>query len=302
MHPFRFGASVHTVASRGQLHELARRAEGAGFSTLCVADHLGLAATFPTIVSAADATSTLRFGTLVVNNDFHMPLRLAQEAATTDVLTDGRLELGLGSGWSKPEYDLLGVGYDRPSVRAARLAEAIPVMKKAWAGEPLFSIGEHELTAVQPPLQKPHPPILIGGNSDAVLRLAATEADAVGFTGLRWRKGRLDPSGIGIDAIEERVAFVRQEAGDRFAELELNALSQVTQVTDDPDEALRPISERFGVDPAIAAASPFTLVGPVPALIDKLVAIRQRLGLSYWIVFEDALDAITPVVEALSGT
>ena len=302
MHPFRFGTAVRAVTSREQVQELARRAEGKGYSTLCVADHLGLASMFPTIVSAGDATSTLRFGTLVVNNDFHMPLRLAQDAATTDVLTEGRLELGLGSGWARPEYELLGIPYRRPSVRAASLAETIPVLRKAWAGEPRFSFGPHEVSAVPPPVQKPHPPLMIGGNGDAVLRIAATEADIVGFTGLAWRRDRLVGSAIDVESVEERIGFVRKEAGDRFDGLELNALSQVTQVTDDPEEALRPISERFGVGTAETAASPFTLVGPVPALVDKLVAIRERLGLSYFIVFEEALDPFAPVVEALAGT
>jgi probable F420-dependent oxidoreductase len=305
MHPFRFGASVRAVTSRSQLQELARRVEGAGFSTLCVADHLGLASMFPTIVSAADVTTTLRFGTLVVNNDFHMPLRLAQDAATTDVLTDGRLELGLGSGWSKPEYDMLGVAYDRPSVRAARLAEAIPVMRKAWAGEYSFSIGGRELKAVPPPTQQPHPPLLIGGNSDALLRIAAAEADIVGFTGLSWRRGGLQPSALEVDAVEERVAFVRKEAGDRFGDLELNAISQVTQIVSDDDEALealKPLAERFGTDPAVLVESPFTLVGSADALTDKLIALRERLGISYWNVFEEAVDTLAPVVKVLAGT
>jgi probable F420-dependent oxidoreductase len=302
VHPFRFGVGTGVIESRDRWHELARRVEDLGFSTLCIPDHLGRASPFPALVSAAEATSRLRLGTLVVNNDFHRPLRLAQDVATTDMLTGGRLELGLGSGWSKPEYDLLGIAYDSPSVRAARLAEAIRVMQAAWTGEPRFSIGELDLPAVPEPAQRPHPPLLIGGNSDAVLRVAAAEADIVGLTGLAWRRGRLNPSAIGVDAIEERIAFVRKEAGDRFAELELNALSQVTEVTDDPEAALKPLAERFGVDPAIAAEGPFTLVGPVAALIEKLVALRERLGVSYWVVFEQAVDAFAPVVAALAGT
>jgi probable F420-dependent oxidoreductase len=302
VHPFRFGVAAGAIESRDRWHELARRVEDLGFSTLCIPDHLGRPSMFPALVSAAEATSRLRLGTLVVNNDFHRPLRLAQDVATTDVLTGGRLDLGLGSGWAKPEYDLLGITYDRPSVRARRLAGAVSVMKAAWAGEPRFCIGGVELAAVPAPAQKPHPPLLIGGHSDAVLRLAATEADIVGLTGLTWRRDRLDPSGIAVDAIEERIDFVRKEAGDRFDNLELNALSQVTQVTDDLDGALKPLAERFGVDPAVAAASPFSLVGPVPALIDKLVALRERLGMSYWVVFEQAANAIAPLVAALAGT
>ena len=239
MHPFRFGLASGAVESRDRWHELARKVEDLGFSTLCVPDHLGRTSTFPALVSAAEATSKLRLGTLVVNQGKAVG---RSQRKHYRVFGGGRLELGLGSGWSKPEYDLLGITYDRPSVRAARLAEAIEVMKTAWAGEPRFSLVGMDLPAVPEPAQRPHPPLLIGGNGDTILRLAAAEADIVGFTGLRWRGGRLDPGGIAVDAIEERIAFVRKEAGERFGELELNVLSQVTQVTDDVDEALKPAS------------------------------------------------------------
>lgn len=175
-----------------------------------------MADAFAPLVSAADVTSTLRLGTMVINNDFARPLRLAQEAATVDLLTDGRLELGIGSGWAKPEYDLLGIAYDRPRIRAARLADAISVMKRAWAGEVTISGARNDPAAVPRPLQLPQPPLLIGGHSDAVLRLAAQEAEIIGFTGVTWTGSGLGATGAGVEPFAERVGFVRSVAGDRF--------------------------------------------------------------------------------------
>jgi probable F420-dependent oxidoreductase len=161
---------------------------------------------------------------MVINNDFFHPLRLAQEAATVDVLTDGRLELGLGSGWSRPEYDLLGVSYDRPRVRAARLADAVRTMKRAWSGEITMPGTAESLAAVPAPLQRPHPPLVIGGHGDAILTLAAAEADIVGLTGLTWTGSALAPTGASLESLTERTAFVRAEAKTRADALECNVL------------------------------------------------------------------------------
>jgi probable F420-dependent oxidoreductase len=305
VHPFRFGVSVRSVTSRSQLQDLARRAEGQGFSTLCFADHLGLASMFPSIVSAAEATTTLRLATLVVNNDFQMPLRLAQDAATVDVLTGGRLELGLGSGWAKPEYEILGIPYQRPSVRGARLAEAVRTMKTAWAGEPRLAFGPIDLTAVPAPQQQPHPPLLIGGNSNVVLRLAAREADIVGLTGLAFPKGatEVDVSGFKPASVDERVAWVRSQAGERFDQLELNALVQRVIVTDDRQQAATELAAQWpvlSVDDVLQ--TPYALIGTVDQMAESLQACRRRWGLSYFVAHEWSLDAIAPVVARLVGT
>ena len=205
LRPFRFGVNSTTVESRSAWQERARRLEGEGWSILLVPDHLGGPSTFAPLVSAADATSRLRVGTLVINNDFFHPLRLAQEAATVDLLTDGRLELGVGSGWNRPEYQVLDVAYDRPSLRAARLRAALATVKSAWAGgaRPRGRDGAGGPRAVPAPRQQPHPPLLIGGHSDAVLELAATEANIVGFTGLTWTGSSLAPTGASVEALAE---------------------------------------------------------------------------------------------------
>src|SRR5262249_41050439 len=161
------------------------------------------------LVLAADATEHLRVGTLVINNDFFHPLRLAQETATVDLLTDGRLELGLGTGWNRPEYELMGVGYDRPPIRTARLADALRIMKQAWAGDVTVDGRTSSEPAVPAPVQRPYPVLLIGGQGDATLTLAATEADIVGFTGLTWTGSALAPTGGSLKTLSERAAFVR---------------------------------------------------------------------------------------------
>jgi probable F420-dependent oxidoreductase len=243
--------------------DLARKVEDLGFSTLLAADHLGAASPFEPLVVAAGATERLRVGTLVINNDFQQPLLLAREAATVDRLTDGRLELGLGSGWNKPEFDLLGLDYDPPATRAARLHGAIRSMKQAWAGDPRVGSGERSRPAVPIPAQHPHPPIQIGGNGDAILTLVANEADIVGFTGSTWRGDRMRPTGVSAEAIEERISFVRAAAGDRADDLELSALVQ--RIDAGGTEGVLEELAKGGVDRAAVADSPFFLLGSRPS-------------------------------------
>lgn len=302
--PFRFGVNTTGVESRAAWQDRARRLEGEGWSTLLVPDHLGAMSTFAPLVSAADVTTKLRVGSLVVNNDLFHPLRLAQEAATVDLLTDGRLELGLGSGWNQPEYQLLEVPYDRPAQRAGRLGEAVAAMKSAWAGETRLpgADGSEGNRAVLVPTQRPYPPLLIGGHGDTVLTLAASEADIVGFTGLTWTGTALAPTGASIDALAERVAFVRERAEGRFDDLELNILTQVASIGGDTDTVVSETASMLGAKPELVRSTPLTLIGSVSEVVDKLVATRERLGISYVVVFDTAIDEMAPVVAQLAGT
>jgi probable F420-dependent oxidoreductase len=302
--PFRFGVNTTKIQSRTAWQERARRLEAEGWSTLLVPDHLGAVSTFVPLVSAADATTELRVGSLVINNDLFHPLRLAQEAATVDLLTDGRLELGIGSGWNQPEYELLEVAYDRPAERAARLRQAVATVKSAWAGEPRLPAtgGGEETRAVLGTVQRPHIPILIGGHGDQILTLAATEADIVGSTGLTWTGSSLAPTGAAVDALAERVRFVRDRAGDRFDSLELNILTQVVSIGGDTPATVMELAATLGTEPDLVRTTPLTLIGSVPEVVDKLVAIREQLGLSYVVVFDTAIDEMTPVVAQLAGT
>lgn len=302
MHQFRFGLAATSLTGQKSWEDLAKRCKDAGFATLLTADHLGPLSPFPPLVSAAAVTSELRVGTFVLNNALHHPLRLAQDAATVDLLTDGRLELGLGTGWNKAEFDALGLSYDRPSRRAQRLVDAVQIIKRAWGGDPTVSLGVDMNVAASPrPLQDPLP-ILIGGHGDAVLRLAAEEAQIVGFTGLTWSKGGLVPSGAPIESFVERARFVRDAAGRRSDELELNVLVQSCEIGPGAESAVDALASRFGVERQLILETPLVLAGSPAQVTEKLQGLRERVGLSYFVVFEAALASMAEVVGGLAGT
>lgn len=309
MRPFRFGLSVGRAESRAEWADKARRVEDLGFSTLLIPDHLS--PIFPPLlplVSAADATTTLRVGTFVLNNDFRHPVLLAREAAALDLLTDGRLELGLGAGHMQSEYEEAGLRFDPGSVRVERLGESVRVVKSLLSGQPTTFEGAHyrvrDHTVHPLPVQRPHPPILIGGHGRHLLTLAAREADVVGFVGFGHLRGgtAVDASGFRPSAVDERVALVRAAAGDRFADLELNVLLQRVTTTDDPRqeaEALHARQPVVSVEDALA--TPFFLAGSVDAMAEALLARRERWGFSYFVAFEAYLAAFAPVVARLAG-
>jgi len=242
MKPFRFGVNVGRARSRAEWVEKARKIEGLGYDALTVPDHLtDLFAPMPAVLSAAEATKKIRVGTNVLNNDLRHPILVAREAATVDLLTDGRLQLGLGAGSLRSEYDQAGLGFDPGATRVERLAEAVTIIKDLLKGERVTFAGRHYRvtghTIAPLPVQRPHPPILIGGNGPRLLTLAAREADIVGFSGITFRHGGRAPpdlSGWRASRVDERVRLVREVAGaERCGRLELNALVQRVVVTDD---------------------------------------------------------------------
>jgi probable F420-dependent oxidoreductase len=301
--PFRFGLSVRAAESRAALREQARRAEALGYSTLLLADHLGLAAPLPALVSLAEACG-LRVGTFVLNNDFRHPGLLAQEAATIDLLTDGRLELGLGAGHMASEYREIGLPFDRPGRRVERLAESVTIVKRLLAGEEVTFAGDHyELAGhrLSPLPAQAHVPLVIGGNGPRLLSLAAREADIVGFVGFTHRRGgtEFDFAAFSDAGTAERVALVRDAAGERFGALELNALVQRVEVTDRPDSVLAELSAEFALEPETLRSSPYLLIGSPEAMAETLLERRERLGISYWVVFEPYIEAFADVIARL---
>jgi probable F420-dependent oxidoreductase len=311
MRPFRFGVSLRPAQSRGEWQERARKVEDLGYAVLTVPDHLAdLLAPLPALVSAAEATRHLRIGTNVLNNDLRHPVLLAREAAAIDLLTDGRFELGLGAGSIRSEYDEAGLGFDRGAVRVERLAEAVAVIKGLLGGEQVTFAGRHYCVSghvLSPgPVQKPRPPLLVGGNGPHLLALAAREADIVGFSGITFKRGGAAPPDLSawrVSGMDERARLVREAAGDdRFARLELNALVQRVVVTDARRRAAEELARRW---PQLSAdeflESPYVLIGTIEQMIEDLLARRQRWGLSYYVVREDCLDAFAPVVARLAG-
>jgi probable F420-dependent oxidoreductase len=307
--PFRFGLQVVTAASRTALVERARRAEDLGFSVLQTADHLDeVLPPLVTLATVAEATSRLRVGTLVLNNDLRHPVVLAREAAAVDLLSDGRLELGIGAGHSEPEYRSAGLPFDRPGVRIERLAESLALLDGLLSGQEVTTAGRHyTVTAARVfprPVQQPRPPILVGGGGRKVLALAARRADVVGLTGTGPTRadGRHHvPTGWPPAAVDAQVASVRSEAAAAGrATPELHALVQVVDVTDDRRGALERLQRHL---PELTLAdlegTPYLLVGSPTAMAEQLQATRERWGISFVTVRDEAL---APVIAELAGT
>ena len=305
--PFRFGVSIWAASSRDEWRAKARRAEAAGFDVVLVADHLvdGMFPPLTALVAAAEATERLRVGTLVVNNDFRHPVVLAREAATVDLLTDGRLELGIGAGHMKFEYDEAGLRYDPPAVRVARMAESAEILTRLFAGEEVHFAGEHYVVdghrLFPTPMQQPVP-LFIGGNGRRVLQTAARWAHIVGFTGFSQVEGErsVNPTHYTDAGLAEQVEWVRSAAGDRFADLELSVLVQGVTLTDDRANVaaeLQPLLPTLSVDDVLS--SPYGLIGTATQIAEQLRERRERLGISYITVFEKNLDAMAEVIATL---
>lgn len=303
MRPFRFAAVIRLADSGKAWAEKARRLEDSGFDALMVPDHLvgPRFAPIAAMTAAACATSRLRVGTLVFANDYRHPSVLAKEAATLDVLSDGRLELGLGTGWMRLEYDRAGLPFDPPGVRVSRLEEAIQVMKGLWRGEPFSYQGEHytldALEEAPVPVQRPHPALMLGGGGPRMLRLAAREADIVNLTmRVRADGSAPDPADGGPDAFRRKIDIIREEAGSRFADIELG--TSVLQIGGD-----RHTASWSAANPEAQADTPQVLTGDTAEIADRLRRWRAELGLSYFVLHHESdLDAFTPVVQALAGT
>jgi probable F420-dependent oxidoreductase len=283
--------------------DVARRAEDAGFSTLQTADHIGDPDPFLPLVAAAGVTSTLRFGPLVVNAALHHPALVARSAATADVLTDGRIELGLGTGWALAEHVATGIPLPAPAPRVDHFEAALTIVTALLRDGSSSSTGgitaDVEALGVTP-VQRPHPPLLVGAHGRRMIRVAAQHAQVVQLTGLTLTDdGGVAPGGFEPEVIDERVAWLRHDAGERFDAIELSILVQVTAVTDDAATVIAARAERAGVPPALLETTPFMLIGSVSAIVEKLVAIRERYGVSYITVRE--LDAFAPVIAALAG-
>jgi probable F420-dependent oxidoreductase len=310
MTPFRFGVNVRTAASRAEWADKARKVEALGYAVLLVPDHLAeLLAPFPALAAAAAATTRLRVGTAVLNNDFRHPALLAREAATLDVLSDGRLELGLGAGHMQSEYEQAGLAFDPDATRVERLGEAVVIVKRLLEGESVTFAGRHYRVtghSIHPrPVQRPRPPVFIGGNAPRLLTLAAREADIVGLTGIAFRHGGKEPdvSDFRAAVVDERVRLVRETAAERFDRLELTALVQRVVVTDDRRKAAGELATgRWArLTPDEILASPYALVGTVDQMVDDLRARRERWSISYVMTHEPFMDALAPVVARLAG-
>jgi len=306
--PFRFGIQVRSAGDRRSWVESVRRFEALGYGVVTMPDHFDdQMAPIPALQAAADATESIRIGALVFDNDYKHPVVLAKELATIDVLSEGRLEIGLGAGWMAVDYERSGIPYDRPGVRVDRFVEGLAVIRGAMAPGPFSFHGEHyritDYDGMPKPVQAPCPPILIGGGGPRVLRIAAREADIVGINAT-LTSGAVDQTtfdSMRAGAVDEKVALVVDAAGERLADIEMNIRAFLVSVTDDVDAALDGIAAFTGSPTSMIAESPFALVGPPSKLTEDLLERRERWGFSYVIVGPDEAEAFAPVVAALAG-
>jgi probable F420-dependent oxidoreductase len=309
MTDFRFGVQLSKAASAAAWRDTARRIEGLGYSTLFIPDHFEEQyGPLVALTVAAEATTTLKIGSLVFGNDYRHPVVLAKEVATLDLFSEGRVEFGLGAGWMANDYEQAGIPYERPGLRITTMAESLAVMKSLWTtGEATFA-GEHYhvsgATGFPTPVQRPHPPIIIGGGGQRVLGIAAREADIVGVN------PNLAAGRIGAEVLEtttaeyfhQRVEWVREAAGARFDQLELQCLTFFVQIVPNREEATAQLASMMSVTSEQINGSPIALIGTTDQIIEVLQERRESFGFSYVVVHEAELEAFAPVVAALAGT
>jgi probable F420-dependent oxidoreductase len=317
--PFRFAVQATKARSAAEWRDLARKVEDLGFSTLFVADHyLGPGpaskeasqppqhlAPIAAIATAAAVTGTLRVGCRVFCIDYHVPAALAKEAATLDLLSDGRLEFGIGAGWSEPEYRAMGITFEPGPRRIAKLAEVVSLLKAHWSGHELDHRGEFVnvtgYAGLPRPVQRPHPPIMIGGARRRVLSLAAREADIVSIANVPFTP----VNDAGLSPEEEavrRVGFVRAAAGDRFHHLDIESSPFFTQVTDDTDAAVARVAEMMRVQPDGLLRHPNVLIGSPGEIVERLESRRETIGVNYVSIQQSQIDSFAPVAALLGGT
>ena len=304
---FRFGVQVSKETSAKGWAELARRTEAAGYEVLTMPDHFtDQLAPIPALMAAASATTSLRVGALVFDNDYKHPVVLAKELATIDLLSEGRLEIGLGAGWMISDYEEAGIPYDSPKVRIDRFIEGVAVIRGAMAeGSFSFSGDHYTITNYngQPKPMQARPPLLIGGGGKRVLSYAAREADIIGINGT-MTAGVVGPEALSTmtaESVDEKVAIVAAAGAHRINDIELNIRTFFVKVTNDRAATVDGISSMFGVSKDMIDASPFALIGSVEECIEQLLERRERWGFSYTIVGAENIDECAPIVAALRG-
>src|SRR5256885_8024203 len=295
---------VSRARSAEHWREVAKRAEALGYDTLLMPDHItDQLAPMPALAAAAAATTTLRVGSFVFDNDYRNPVMLAKEATTLDLLSGGRLEFGIGAGWSRRDYQQLGIPYDTPKVRVDRMEEAVVLIKRLWTEEKVTHEGPYyrvrDAIVLPRPTQRPHPPLMIGASGPRMLRIAAREAQIVAFVPSLNRLGLETLRSMGTESVEKRIAMLRRTP--RFSEIELNVIVFDAAVTDAARSVVGALTARLKSAATAIVESPFLLYGSRASIVEDLLARRERLGISYFAIPGRAMRAFCPVVVALRG-
>jgi probable F420-dependent oxidoreductase, MSMEG_2516 family len=308
-HPFRFAVELGASLPGRSFADSARELEGLGYSTAFVPDHFdeGLGPITGMTVAAV-ATTTLTVGSLVLDCDFRHPAVLARELASIDLVSEGRLEVGIGAGWKRLDYDRSGIPMDAPGTRVSRMIEHAKVLKGLFAEGSFSFVGEHyvitDLDGTPAPYRPGGPPFLIAGGARRVLRFAGEVADIVGVNA-SIHSGEVDAAAAQdslADKFDEKVGWVREGAGDRFDALEINAWIAFASVTDDGDAVAESLAPLYQTDAASVRSSPLTIIGSVEEIAEELQRRRERWGYSYFVLPLPEAVAFAPVVAALAGS
>jgi probable F420-dependent oxidoreductase len=299
----------HSAPGSTAWKDKARLVESIGYEALYLPDHFGdQLGPIAALMAAADATTTLRVGSLVFDNDYRHPAVLAKEVASLDLLSDGRFDLGLGAGWMASDYEQAGIAFDSPGVRIERMEEGLAIIKGLLAGGEFSFTGKHyriaSLEGSPSPVQKPHPPILLGGGGRRMLRLAAREADIVNVN-YDLREGRINPTLVRTGlagATDEKLAWIREAAGQRIDQIELSVTIFFASISDDRESLAAAVGRGFGADPTEVLETPHFLIGTIDQIVMALRERRERYGISFVILPGEVAEEFAPVVERLSGT
>jgi probable F420-dependent oxidoreductase len=305
---FRFGIVASHTSTAQEWRDLARHAEDLGYSSLLVPDHMNEQfGVLTALTVAAEATTRLRLGTSVLDNDFRHPAVLAKEIATLDLVSGGRVELGLGAGWQAGDYERTGLSFDPPGVRFGRLREAVAVYRGLFGPGSFSFQGEHyqirDHDSLPKPVQRPLP-IMVGAGGPRMLRLAARQADIVNYVPRALPQGGMDFSDSSPAAFDAKARAVREAAGDRLPVLEIGMLVHLVAVSGAASEVEAARAQgvaRFHVAPEEVSGVPVALIGSVEEAVEELWRRRELYGLTYISVLSRNLKSFAPVVAALSG-
>jgi probable F420-dependent oxidoreductase len=313
--PFRFGIINERMSTRQEWINKACEAEDRGYATFLLRDHFirepfsDQFAPIVALMSAADATTSLRIGSLVLDNDYRHPAVLAKEAATLDVLSDGRFEMGLGAGWLREEYEQTGIAFDAPGIRISRMEETLSILKGLFTGEPVTYTGNHytitNLTSFPRPLQRPHPPILIGGGGKRILSIAGREADIIGILNSSLTSGTLEDEveGLSSATVEQKLEWIRQGAGARFPEIELSMVITL-MIIENQHNGIEELARQrgwSGIATERILNMPSVFIGSAEQIAEQMLTRRERFGISYYIVTDEEMSTFAPVVRLLSN-
>jgi probable F420-dependent oxidoreductase len=309
--PFRFGVLTFGATTRHEWRSQAQEAEALGYDTFLVDDHLNrLIAPIAALMAAADATPVIRIGSCVFGNDFRHPAILAKEAATLDVLSDGRLELGIGTGYARADYDQPGITFDPPAIRVGRFREAVTILKRVFTNDtftfcrPVLSTSRGGVHSQTCPASVS--PLFIGGGDRQMLTIAAREGDIVGVNARTTPAGTFDYLSVTAEATAQKVAWIRAAAAERLSALEMSLLVPFLSVTDQPQQMLEHFRESWQIADHLTAEqvrlSPHTLIGSLDYIVELLQERRETYGFSYVVVFEYSMREFSAIVARLRGS